>query len=165
LILRGETGLSGFYQAGWKGYLWMILAVIGITIGNIYARRYLKDADIIDVSTIQISVATIASLAVTLAFGNIPLQGLKLSGFLTILYTGIFGTCLVFFLNFYVVKYFGATAVSLTAYISPVSAVILGAVLLDEVITLVILLGMFLIFLGLALMNRKPKNHITLYHT
>jgi drug/metabolite transporter (DMT)-like permease len=71
------------------------------------------------------------------------------------LYTTVFTTFLAFMLHFYVTKRFGATSVSQFSYVTPVAATILGAVLLDEIITPVMLLGMALVFSGLALLGRR----------
>jgi drug/metabolite transporter (DMT)-like permease len=60
-------------------------------------------------------------------------------------------------LAFYNIKHFGATAAAMTAYIIPIFAGIGGALLLDEQITSMMLVGMALIMTGIAIINRKHQ--------
>ncbi len=66
-----------------------------------------------------------------------------------IVYLGVIGSVLGFALYFYVLSHVQATRVSLITLITPVTALLLGAVLNDEVITLQVWTGVLVISTGL----------------
>jgi drug/metabolite transporter (DMT)-like permease len=84
------------------------------------------------------------------------LSAVRVSGYLALIFTGVFGSFLAFLLNFYIIKRFGATAASESTYATPVVATILGALLLNEVVSPIMVVGMILIFIGLTLLNWAP---------
>ena len=68
-----------------------------------------------------------------------------------IVYLGVIGSVLGFALYFYVLSHVQATRVSLIALITPVTALLLGTFLNDEVITLQVWLGVMVISTGLLM--------------
>jgi drug/metabolite transporter (DMT)-like permease len=73
----------------------------------------------------------------------------------SILYLAIFGTALSFTLYFWLLSHFSATKLSLITYGTPVVAVFLGALFLDEKITLRVLVGAATVIAGVFLAGRK----------
>lgn len=67
-----------------------------------------------------------------------------------VLYLAVFGSAIAFYLYFWLLEHMAATRLALTNYLSPVVAVILGAMLFDERITARILLGGLLVIAGVA---------------
>ena len=65
-------------------------------------------------------------------------------------------------LSFYNIKRFGATAAAMTSYVMPIVTGIGGWLLLDEQITLGMLVGVVLIISGIALINRKSRRIVNL---
>jgi drug/metabolite transporter (DMT)-like permease len=72
-----------------------------------------------------------------------------------LLYLAILGTTVTFSLYFWLLKHMTATGLSLTAYVVPVVAVLVGAAVFHEAITLQLLLGGALVVAGTALAGRK----------
>lgn len=70
-------------------------------------------------------------------------------------YIVLLGTFAGMLLAFYKIKQFGATASAMTAYIIPVFAGIGGAILLNERITALMVVGMGFIMTGITLINYK----------
>ena len=158
LILRGETGLSEITGSSWNGFIWLIPVVLGLTIANIYARKYLMNAEAIDGAAIRIMISAVIMTPMALLTNSFQLQDVNTSGVLVLIYVGIAGTFFAFLLNFFIVKKYGATAVSTTTYISPAAAAALGAIFLGEEITILIIAGMIIMFLGITIMGYSPKN-------
>lgn len=68
----------------------------------------------------------------------------------TVLYLAVFGSAVTFYLYFWLLERMEATRLSLITYLSPVVAVVLGAVLFEERVTVRIVLGGLLVIAGVA---------------
>jgi drug/metabolite transporter (DMT)-like permease len=86
----------------------------------------------------------------------------------SIIYLSIFCTVITFVIYFWLVKHVEAVLLSLSAFITPVIAVVIGIVLLGEKITGDVLIGSTLVLIGVAgatisdllgLHRRKAKNN------
>jgi len=73
----------------------------------------------------------------------------------TILYLGTFGTVVTFVIYYWLLKKVEAVYLSLVSLVSPVLAVTLGALLLDEVFSPRTFAGAGLVFVGLLVANRR----------
>jgi drug/metabolite transporter (DMT)-like permease len=70
---------------------------------------------------------------------------------------GVFSTAIAFMLFFIVIVEIGAARGSLTTYVNTAVAVVLGIIILDEPITLGIIVGLPMVVLGSYLASRKEK--------
>ena len=70
---------------------------------------------------------------------------------------GVFSTAIAFMLFFIVIVEIGAARGSLTTYVNTAFAVVLGIIILDEPITLGIIVGLPMVVLGSYLASRKEK--------
>ena len=77
------------------------------------------------------------------------------AGIGTIVYLGTFGSVLTFVVYYWLLKRVEALFLSLTALITPILAVILGALLLDEVLNQRIYAGAAMVLLGIVVANGK----------
>lgn len=68
----------------------------------------------------------------------------------SVLYLAVFGSAIAFYLYFWLLEHMDATRLALTNYLSPVVAVVLGALLFGEAITVRIVLGALLVVGGVA---------------
>ncbi len=89
--------------------------------------------------------------------GTIPDEQWQFHSIAAILYLGTFGSVLGFFAYYYVLQKLTAATVGLITLITPVMALILGAKLNNETITLSILIGAGAILVGLAIYQFGPK--------
>ena len=97
-------------------------------------------------------VMPLSILTVGFDFGRVTLPG-----YMSIGYASSAGAFVAFWLAFYNVKRFGATAAAMALYIVPVVATLGGALVLGEEITPGMLVGMALIVCGLAILNRPGR--------
>ncbi|MCB0117127.1 MAG: DMT family transporter [Caldilineaceae bacterium] len=153
LFVQGETGLAGFTQADWRGYMWSGAGVVASASGSIYARRFLRHGDSFDVASIRMFSASLVMVAVAWSTVGFDLSRVDIRGVGALVYASVLGTFVAFLLSFYIIKRFGATASSQTSYVMPVASTVLGSLLLGEQVTANMLAGMALIFSGLALLN------------
>lgn len=153
LLVQGENGLGEFAQADWRGYGWAGIGILGSAAASVYARRYMRHMNTWDVANIRMIAAALFILPLTYLTVGFDLSRVTAVGYGALVYAALVGTFLGMWLSFYVVKRFGATPASQTAYVIPVISTVLGAVILDEIVTPVMLVGMAIIFTGIALLN------------
>ena len=154
ILIRGENGLADFGKADWRGYALVGIGVLGTSIGYIYARKFLQNGNQFQVVSIRMVAAALTIIPFTVATVGFNVSQMNLAGVLALLFSAIVGTYLTFQVEFYVVKRFSASAASQAAYVVPVVATSLGALLLSEQVTVGILIGMVVIIFGVSLLNR-----------
>lgn len=157
LLARGESGLAEMARADWRGYAWAMLGVLSNSIGLVYARRWLNNEDAYVVTSIRILIGALVIGLLTVLSGGIHLEAVRWSGVLAVIYAGGAGTFLAFLFYLIAVQRHGATTASQSEYIVPLFAAGLGVAALGEKVTPAMLLGMLVIFLGLAVFNRSEQ--------
>lgn len=155
LALSGESGLPNIDQANPLGYVLVIGAMLFGSATAIYARRYLREFDAFDVASARILVATVTVAFFTSFTVGYDLSRVEASGYGSLIYAAVFGAFGGLLLEFWIIQRFGATSAAITAYVIPIFAAAGGAIFLDEKITLRMILGMILIIIGIALINRR----------
>ena len=155
LLMRGETGLGGLAEADWRGYAWAAFGLVAGAGASIYAHRNLRSADGYDVASIRMFSACLFLIPIVLLTDGYDLSRVTWSGYLALIYGGLIGGFAAFLLSFYILKRFGATANSMTTYVSPVVSAVLGVLILGEHITPLILVSVVLILAGVWLLNRE----------
>lgn len=154
ITLRGESGLGSGDQANPIGYALILMALVAGNAMNIYARKYMRDFDTVDVASIRMWITTLIIMPFVILFVGIDLSAVTAQGYFVLFYAGIVANFLGMFLAFYNVKRFGATAAAMTDYVIPVVAALGGVLVLDEQITIGMAIGMLFIAIGLMLINR-----------
>jgi drug/metabolite transporter (DMT)-like permease len=76
---------------------------------------------------------------------------------LALLYLAVMGSSVAFTLYYWLLRRLPATSLSLVNYATPVVAVLVGTLFLDEPFTLRILLGAALVVIGVAVAMRRPS--------
>jgi drug/metabolite transporter (DMT)-like permease len=133
------------------------VGLLGTAGSSIYAHRFLRRANALDVASIRMITAALVLVPVVLLTVGYDLGRVQTSGWVALLYGGLVGGFAAYLLSFYIVKRFGATASSLTTYVIPVVTAILGAVFLKEQLTPLVIGSMVVILIGVALLNSGPK--------
>mgnify|MGYP001813053604 CR=1 FL=1 len=156
-MLLGLCGLVVVFAEGFSlaGAAWM--GVVGITIGTtsqslgaVLLQKMKTDLPAISITAGSLVVATPLFLL------NFALQQdwpdtIATTTALSIVYLAILGSAIGFPLYFYLLKNLSAERVALIALITPVSALLVGAALNDEIISTRVWLGTALIITGLAI--------------
>lgn len=158
LLLRGETGLAHLAQADWRGYAWVGIGILGGASATVYARRMLRFENAVDVASVRMAVAALALIPVTGLTVGYDLSRVDAAGYAALIYAALIGTFSGMLLNFYIIKHHGATPASQVSYVIPVVATALGALFLDEQITVVMLIGMAVVFFGITLLNWRRRS-------
>lgn len=133
----------------------VLLAAVGYAIAPMIADRYLGTVPAIPLTATCLGVTALFYLPFVLATG--PHTMPSRDGVLALITLGAVCTALAFVLFFRLIVEVGAARSTLVAYLNPVVAVALGAIVLDEAITVAVLVATALILLGSAAASRRSR--------
>jgi drug/metabolite transporter (DMT)-like permease len=136
----------------------VLTAALSYAMAGIYAKRF-KRMNINPVVTATGHVTASAVFMIPLVLivdrpWELAMPGIEVIS--AVIALAVFSTALAYVLYFRVIASAGATNALLVTFLFPVSASILGAVFLDEVITLGHVIGMSIISVGLAILDGRP---------
>jgi drug/metabolite transporter (DMT)-like permease len=137
--------------------IWAILACILATLCYAftlnYARRF-KSVDSAAVASSSLTGAALVMVPIAFLFEGAPVitQDETWAALLAI---GLLSSSLAFLLLWWLVPRVGATNVSLNTFITPISAILLGVIVLHERFELVHVIGIIVIFFGLVFIDGR----------
>jgi drug/metabolite transporter (DMT)-like permease len=155
LALRGESGLANVGRANPLGFILVFVGLVSEVFNTMFVRRQMQALDPVQVTAIRLFTGAVIVLIVTIFVGDFSLAEVTAIGYASLVYAALVGALGGQFMAFYIQRRFGATAFSLTSYIVPIVATGFGALLLGEVITWPMGVGVLLIGSGLYLLNRE----------
>jgi drug/metabolite transporter (DMT)-like permease len=118
-----------------------------------YARQFAK-LDPAMIATGALTGASVAAIPLAFFFEGVPVLT-KPESVAALLGIGLVSTSFSFLLMYRLLPRVGATNFTITTFIAPISAIILGVSLLHEVILPIHLFGMAVIFIGLVVMDGR----------
>ncbi|MDD2879222.1 MAG: DMT family transporter [Rhodoferax sp.] len=153
MVVSRKFGAGG--EANWLNISLATGALLSITIGTLYQKRFVKSCDVRTANTVQL----MAALVVTLPLAALELEAIRWNGELigaiawSVLALTLGGSSLLYLL---IQKGAAASVASLMYLVPPVTAFI-AWLLFAEPITLATVLGTMLTALGVALVVWQPK--------
>lgn len=143
-------------QLNLLGGVAVVIAAVSYAMSAVLARKHLQGQSHAAVALGQMISASIVLIPASLIVDH-PL-GLRpsLPALASILTLGILGTGIAYLMYYWLVSNVGATRTSLVTYISPVVAVFLGALVLNETLQWTTFAGLVAIIAGVALVTRTP---------
>lgn len=143
--------------AGASAQIVGLLAALGATLCYAltlnYARRF-KDIDSPTIASLSLTAAALVSIPVALLFSGVPVIT-RTETWLSLFGIGIFSTSISFLLVYWLLPRVGATNLSLNTFITPISAILLGVLVLHERFQPIHVLGIIVIFLGLVFIDGR----------
>lgn len=160
-VAAGFTGAAVLalpaLQAGGSSQLWAIGACITATLCYAvtlnYTRRFAK-IDPTTIATLALSGAAVVALAAAFAFEGVPVMR-RPESYAAALGIGLLATTFAFLIMYRILPRIGATNFTTVTFIAPISAIILGLAVLGETVRVEHLVGMALIFIGLAFIDGR----------
>lgn len=153
LVVSRKFGAGG--EANWLNLSLAVGALLSITTGTLYQKRFVTSCDVRSANTVQLG----AALLVTLPLAALELEAIRWNAELvgaiawSVLALTLGGSSLLYLL---IQKGAAASVTSLMYLVPPVTAFI-AWILFAEPITLTTVLGTLLTALGVALVVRQPK--------
>lgn len=155
-----REGLSELLDPNYKtGILFLCFAITGWTIGTIYIKKNNQPSDNIFLDLFyQFAFAAVVQFVLAFIFSD-EKGGTAWStnSILAVVYLAVFGSVIAFFCFHYALKKVSPTEISMLNYFNTVIALFLGWLILDEVITIDILIATVLIIIGVFITNYKNK--------
>jgi drug/metabolite transporter (DMT)-like permease len=160
-VLLGFAGAvilaSPSLGAGASAQIVGMLAAIGATLCYAvtlnYARRF-RDIDSTVTASASLTGAAIVSVPAALLFSGVPVIT-QVETWGALFGIGVFSTSFSFLLVYWLLPRVGATNISLNTFITPISAILLGFIVLHERFALAHIIGIFVIFLALVFMDGR----------
>jgi drug/metabolite transporter (DMT)-like permease len=133
----------------------VVLASLSYAVNALYARRKLRGVSVYELSLGQL--AATAAFALPLAAPFLPSVHVALPSMAAVVALGVGGSAIGLLLYFYIMNTLGPVQATGVTLLVPVTAVIWGVVLLHEVVTPAIIIGMVVILTGIVLVNLRPR--------
>jgi drug/metabolite transporter (DMT)-like permease len=157
LVLRGESGLAGVGRASPLGFLLIMLGLVSEGINTMFVRRRMMAMDPMAVTGVRLLTGAVITLVIALLVSDFSLTAVSPAGYFSLGYAALIGALAGQFTAFYIQRRFGATAFSLTSYLIPIVATTFGVLLLDEIVTWAMFVGIILIGSGIYLISRRTS--------
>ncbi len=149
LVLMGQKDMG----ISFKGVVTLLLGAISWACGSVYSNR-IKSSGVMEFDlSIQMLAGGIGLLLIGFLLGEINHVTISLPSLLSILYLIFFGSLLGYNSYIYLLSVWPATKVGTYAYINPFVAIFLGHLILDEPLTIHVLLGTTVILAGVFLVQ------------
>jgi|SRR5579884_1202665 len=143
----------GEVLASWKGDLFICLGVLSWVSYTLLARLFLKNHSSLVLTMATFSIGTMMIVPFTVLEGA-PMQAIPPSAWGALSYLILFASVIAFFAWNIGLQAVGPTRASIFSNLIPVTALLLGVILLSESISIKQLVGMGLILISVWLVNR-----------
>jgi len=153
--------LYDFLNAGFLlGIALSLAATWSWAFGTIYTKQHAKTFNPYFSFGLQMIISGTVILAICEPTNiSIPLKSIPWQSWVSIGYLVVFSSVISFIAYLYALQHLSAEQTSVYAYINPVVAVTLGALLFDERLTVFIALGGIITLFGVYLINQSLRNH------
>lgn len=143
------------------GILLSLIATWSWAFGTIYTKEHAKKFNPYFGIGLQMLISGVALYGTAMATGTaVPLSAVPIPSWWAITYLVVIGSIISFIAYLYALQHLPTEQASIYAYINPVVAVLLGAILFDERLTIFITIGGLVTLYGVYLVNsafRKMK--------
>ncbi|NPV42821.1 MAG: EamA family transporter [Firmicutes bacterium] len=166
ILLIFSENIRQFSFENLAAKLAMIAASAVYAFAGAHTKRYKVDLHPLQVVTVQMTSSAIVLLLVGLPLEYNAVITFSLTGIITLLYLGIFGSAIAFLLYYNLILRMEVSKLAYTNFITPPVAIMMGSVFLNETVNTKALGGLVIIFLGLFIINYrnlvsyKPKKRI-----
>ncbi len=153
MVVSRKFGTGG--EANWLNMSLIVGALLSITIGTLYQKRFVTSCDVRTANTVQLG----AALLVTLPLAALELEAIRWNAELvgaiawSVLALTLGGSSLLYLL----IQKGAAASVTSLMYLVPPTTAFMAWVLFAEPITLTTVFGTLLTAFGVALVVRQPK--------
>ncbi|MBC7617147.1 MAG: EamA family transporter [Pedobacter sp.] len=155
-----RDGLNDLLDPNYQtGMIYIAIAISGWAGGTIYTKKHILQSSNIFLDLFY-QFAFSALVQIVLAFCLSPViapASWSIKSLAAVGYLAVFGSVIGYFSYTYALKKVTATEVSLLSYFNTIIAIFLGWLILDEVITIDLLIATVLIIAGVFITNYKKK--------
>jgi drug/metabolite transporter (DMT)-like permease len=155
LVARPEGGVQGH----WPGIIALQVACLSWAVGSLYAQSIQKRLPLFTVSAIEMLAASLVLIVESRIFGEdlAAFRTASLFAWGGLAYLAVFGSIVGFTAFAFCLNELPASTVGTYAYVNPVVAVLLGALVLHEPLSAGLLAGAVLILIAVVLSTTRSK--------
>lgn len=128
----------------------LLLASLAAAVSNVAVKRWGRGVHPLSLTAVPMGMAAAVMAVASFLFERDRPLLLNAVSVGTVLYLAVFGSAVTFYIYFWLLDRMEATRLSLITYLSPVVAVLLGAAVFGERVTVRIVLGGLLVIAGVA---------------
>ncbi|MBJ2350496.1 MULTISPECIES: DMT family transporter [Pseudomonas] len=157
VIVSRDPSLLQATGQGWTGDLLIFGCVLGWGIYSLFSRSLNESLGPLQTVTWSILLGTLMLWAACATVGEVRLEALTaldIRQWLSLLYLGVLGSALAYIAWYDGIRRIGATRSGVFIALNPLTAVLLGALLLDERLTALMCVGGGVILAGIFLCNK-----------
>ncbi len=130
---------------------------VAAALGTVTHKRAYAQENILVAATVQITLGTIPVVLVTPFLEELSDFAVTTESVGSIIYLSVVGTVVAFIIYYWLLQNTKAVYTALFAFVVPLVALLIGVVLFTELLTVPMLLGTFLILLGVSIVIERPK--------
>jgi drug/metabolite transporter (DMT)-like permease len=158
----GVAALVGLDVAGSDliGVVLLIAVVIGYAIGPAIQSRWMSDLPAIGVVALSLGIAAIVYIPIMFLTGGVPTEVPSAEVIWSVVLLGAVCSALAFVLMFALIDEVGPMRMTTITYLNPAVAIVAGALVLGEKITIWTIIGFVLVIGGSFLVNRKRREPV-----
>ena len=154
LVGLGESGLSNVSRVNPVGPLLIAFGLISDAANTVFVRRNMRDQDTVQVTGIRLFTGALLLIILSLTFESVSFEGVTGWGVFSLVYAALIGAVAGQFMAFYIMQKYGAISFSMVSFVVPIVATLLGVLLLGEIVTWGMGIGVALIAAGIFVLNR-----------
>jgi drug/metabolite transporter (DMT)-like permease len=154
------SGLAAAPAGAWRGELIMTVAVLCMAFYNVWSRPFIKRSSALGFLTVGMGAGAAALILVGVLTHRVDVLGsFETPQWIAGIYLGVGGGALAFILWVLALERATPTRVANTMTVNPIAAGLLAAVLVNEPITLNLVVGLIAVFAGIwiATMQASPR--------
>ncbi len=155
VIVIVSPGLATSTGSEMSGELALVGSTISYGVGAVYTRRNMKGLRPMIPAMFQVGMAFVIVSVLAVVTEHPFSVAWNGDAILAVVWLGIFGSGAAYLLNFRLLSRIGATRTSILAYFLPIIGIVSGAVMFQEHIDPVVLVGTGLVLAGIALVNGR----------
>ncbi len=158
LVGLGESGLSDVSRVNPIGPLLIAFGLISDAANTVFVRRNMRDQDTVQVTGIRLFTGALLLIVLSLTFESVSFEGVTGWGVFSLVYAALIGAVAGQFMAFYIMQKYGAISFSMVSFVVPIVATLLGVLLLGEIVTWGMGIGVALIAAGIFVLNRPDAS-------
>jgi len=156
LIAMGGVGLallSGLTAAplgAWRGDLLMIAAAFCMALYSIWSKAVMRRSGPVAFTTMAMGVGAVVLVIVACARGSFaPVSAFTSAQWFATIYLGAMGSALIFYLWAFALERTTPTRVAVSVTVNPITASLVGAIILGEPLSWNLMAGIVAVFIGI----------------
>lgn len=139
------------------GMLMILLSAFCAALGTVSIKAYLKTEDVFPMVTLQMALGAVLLTLTALVADDLSLFQVTAKSVGALVYLAIFGSVVSFTSYYWLLKRMPIITMSMIALITPLVAMVLGYLILDELLTVQDYAGAALVLIGVGVVNLKSN--------